>query len=266
MKTCLIFFLFPFLLSVSSGSKSERISDIERRIQMLESQLAGLKGEGIIPPAMPVASPAPLPDETREPVEQSPLPMVSLPFLSEPQTTVEEKGGRSLGLNQRAQLRKSTFPVVEELAGQVTRFQSGTKDFIPVLPGYEIQNSTLFVVGSGSELILSFPGRVAARVSENSRILVGPEVEGQYEVELRNGTVSALLDPDRDLSREPGFSIRTLSGVAEAVGTYYAVTEYNGQSYTSVKKGEIKKKTTPPTKPDFSAYLTKKKPAPYTQK
>ena len=37
------------------------------------------------------------------------------------------------------------------------------------------------------------------------------------------------------------FSIRTLSGVAEAVGTYYAVTEYNGQSYTSVKKGDQEK-------------------------
>ena len=265
MKTIWILLLSLFSIS-SFASKSERISDIESRIQSLERKLSALKGEKFIPTPKPIVSPPSVPVLEDEPRGVSPLPMVSLPFLSEVEPEEVEKESQSLDLNQRTQLHGSAFPVVEELAGQVTRFQSGTKDFVPVLPGYEIKGSTLFVVGSGSELILSFPGRVAARVSENSRIVIGPEVEGRYELELRNGTVSAMLDPERDLSKDPSFAIRTFSGVTEAVGTYYAVTEYNGQSYTMVNKGEIKKKTTPPTEPDFSAYLTKKKPAPSTKK
>ena len=47
--------------------------------------------------------------------------------------------------------------------------------------------------------------------------------------------------------------------MTEATGTFYAVTEYKGQTYTSVKKGEVKKKTTPPAKPDFAAYLKRAK-------
>ena len=75
---------------------------------------------------------------------------------------------------------------------------------------------------------------------------------------LRLGTVSARLDPERDHGKEPGFAIRTKDGVTRATGTYFAVTEYNGQSYAAVKKGEVKKKTSPPDQPDFSAYLKKK--------
>ena len=71
--------------------------------------------------------------------------------------------------------------------------------------------------------------------------------------------MSALLDPTRDKEKEPAFSIRGSGGVTEATGTFYAVTEYKGQTYTAVKKGEVKKKTTPPAKPDFSAYLKKAK-------
>ena len=265
MKTLWILLLSLFSISLFA-SKSERISDIESRIISLERKLSALKGEKFIPTPKPIASPTSVPVLEDEPRGVSPLPMVSLPFLSEVEPEEVEKESQSLDLNQRTQLLGSTFPMVEELAGQVTRFQSETKDFVPVLPGYEIKDSTLFVAGSGSELILSFPGRMAARVSENSRIVIGPEVEGRYELELRNGTVSALLDPERDLSKDPSFAIRTFSGVTEAVGTYYAVTEYNGQSYTKVNKGEVKKKTTPPTEPDFSAYLSKNKPTASSKK
>ena len=265
MKSLWILLFSLFSISLFA-SKSERISDIEIRIQSLERKLSALKGEKFIPTPKAIASPPSVPVLENEPRGISLLPMVSLPFLSEVEPEEVEKESQILDLKQRTQLLGSTFPMVEELAGQVTRFQSETKNFVPVLPGYEIKGSTLFVVGSGSELILSFPGRMAARVSENSRILVGPEVEGRYELELRNGTVSALLDPERDLSKDPSFAIRTFSGVTEAVGTYYAVTEYNGQSYTKVNKGEVKKKTTPPTEPDFSAYLSKNKPTASSKK
>ena len=84
-------------------------------------------------------------------------------------------------------------------------------------------------------------------------------------MDLRVGTISALLDPNRDRNRDPAFAVRTHSGVTEATGTFYAVTEYKGQTYSAVKKGRVVKKTVPPTKPDFSAYLKQYKPKPYAK-
>ena len=90
-------------------------------------------------------------------------------------------------------------------------------------------------------------------------IFLMAEEDGRYEVDLQLGTVAALLDPKRDKENEPAFAIRGSGGVTEATGTFYAVTEYKGQTYSAVKKGTVKKKTTPPAKPDFSAYLKKAK-------
>ena len=92
-----------------------------------------------------------------------------------------------------------------------------------------------------------------------SRIVISPVKNGKYELFLKNGTVSAMLDPHTDRANLPKLLIRTRTGVAEATGTFYAVTEYKGQAYTAVKKGTVDKKTTPPAKPDFSAYLKKAK-------
>ena len=89
---------------------------------------------------------------------------------------------------------------------------------------------------------------------------MGPAKDGCFEVELRNGTVSAMLDPERDLSTEPTFAIRTLSGVAEAVGTFYAVTEYKGQSYTAVKKAVLKKRPYHLLNLFSSSYLKRRNP------
>ena len=104
-----------------------------------------------------------------------------------------------------------------------------------------------------------YPAKIVARFGENTRAVVEPEEDGRYEVDLQLGTVTALLDPKRDKEKEPAFAIRGSGGVTEATGTFYAVSEYKGQTYTAVKKGEVKKKTTPPAKPDFSAYLKKAK-------
>jgi hypothetical protein len=262
MKTSFNLLLFVVLSSQPFASISERISDFEKRLEAFEKRLNPNQEDEISPSTK--AAPSSLSTNKQEGATQ--LPTVDLPVFSEDPKKPELES-KKLVSKQRTKLIQSTFPVVEELAGQITRFNSDTRSFVLVLPGYEIKERTLFVVGSSCELIVSFPGRIAARISENSRIVVGPEVEGGYEVELRNGTVSALLDPDRDPSRDPRFAIRTLSGVTEAVGTYYAVTEYKGQSYTSVKRGQIKKKTSPPTEPDFSSYLIKKKkPSPPSKK
>jgi hypothetical protein len=49
--------------------------------------------------------------------------------------------------------------------------------------------------------------------------------------------------------------------LVEATGTFYAVTEYNGQAYTAVKKGKIKKTPSALTNSDFAAYIKKSKVA-----
>ena len=152
------------------------------------------------------------------------------------------------------------IPEVAEISGQVNRFNEKTGFFQPVERGARMSSPTLIVTGEGSELYLSFPGRIAARVGESSRVVVGPAVDGLYILDLRLGTVSARLDPERDQGKEPAFAIRTKDGLTRATGTYFAVTEYNGQSYAAVKKGEVKKKILPPDQPDFSAYLKKPKP------
>ena len=151
-------------------------------------------------------------------------------------------------------------PKVAEITGLVNRYHQETSSFIPVELAEPFPETTLIVTGEGSELYISLPGRISARIGENSRVVLGPAVDGLYEVDLRLGTVTARLDPDRDQEQEPGFAIRTKDGVTRATGTYFAVTEYNGQSYAAVKKGEVKKKTTPPAEPDFSAYLKKATP------
>lgn len=156
-------------------------------------------------------------------------------------------------------------PQVAELSGQVNRYHGKTGAFVPVELTDRFTEPTLVVTSAGSEVFLSFPGKVSARVGENSRVVIGPAVNDLYEVDLRLGTVTARLDPERDRDKEPAFAIRTKDGVTRATGTYFAVTEYKGQSYAAVKKGEVKKKTTPPAQPDFAAYLKKPQPQPQPQ-
>ncbi|MDA8989435.1 FecR family protein [Opitutales bacterium] len=157
----------------------------------------------------------------------------------------------------RESLVEDGFPRVEQTRGLVSVYDQKSRSFVPATIGTSIMNKKLFSVPADGELIVSFPSKIAARVGENSRVLFGPAEKGRYEVDLRSGTVSALLDPERDKANSPSFAVRTKSGVTEATGTFYAVTEYKGQSYSAVKKGNVKKETTPPAKPDFSAYLKK---------
>jgi hypothetical protein len=153
----------------------------------------------------------------------------------------------------------NTIPTIAEITGQVNRYNEKTGSIEPVQIGESISQPTLYFTGDGAELIVSYPAKIVARFGENTRAVLAPEESGRYEVDLQLGTVSALLDPTRDKEKEPAFAIRGSGGVTEATGTFYAVTEYKGQTYTAVKKGTVKKKTTPPAKPDFSAYLKKAK-------
>jgi hypothetical protein len=153
----------------------------------------------------------------------------------------------------------SFSPKVMALNGFVSKYDHETASFQPVQIGELVDKKSLFLTSEGAELIISYPSSIVARFGENTRAIVGPESDNRLEIDLQLGTVSALLDPDRDKEKEPVFAIRGSGGVTEAVGTFYAITEYKGQTYSAVKRGEVSKKTTPPEKPNFSAYINNSK-------
>ena len=157
---------------------------------------------------------------------------------------------------------KNPYPQVEEIVGEVSYYNVEQGQFTVVSKGFLIQKPILFLTTADSSFVVSFPGKIAARVAGNSRVVLSPVKNKRYEADLRLGTISALLDPLRDKKMDPGFAVRTLTGVTEATGTFYAVTEYKGQAYTSVKKGNVVKKTTPSAKPNFNDYLKRSKPKP----
>lgn len=150
-------------------------------------------------------------------------------------------------------------PKVVALSGFVSKYDHAKASFQPVQIGEFVNEKSLFLTSEGSELIISYPSSIVARFGENTRAIVGPESDNRLEVDLQLGTVSALLDPNRDKENEPVFAIRGSGGITEAVGTFYAITEYKGQTYSAVKKGVVAKKTTPPEKPNFSAYIKNSK-------
>ena len=153
------------------------------------------------------------------------------------------------------------LPRVELTEGMVVRYVPSSNSFLPVNDGEFVKVTTLFVVPSASLLIVSFKGQTAVRFGENSRAVFGPPANNEQVIDLRKGTVSAYLNPERDQSNSPRFGIRTRAGLVEATGTFYAVTEYKGQAYTAVKKGKIKKTPSALTNSDFAAYIKKSKVA-----
>jgi hypothetical protein len=152
----------------------------------------------------------------------------------------------------------SLKPKIEEITGSAFFYDENTESFVPVNTGMFIEKPTLFKTGENSELIFSCPGQIAVRISSNAKVVLAPAFENRYEANLRKGTITALLEPNRPAD-SPRFAVRTFNGVTEAKGTLFAVAEYKGQTYTAVKKGKIDKQTLPPEKPDFSAYLIPQK-------
>ena len=152
--------------------------------------------------------------------------------------------------------------VVEEVDGRVERFDEVLGAFVPVVVGFVIERDVLVVTASEAALVFPCSGAMAGMVSENTRVVLEPATTDKtYRADLRKGTVAILLDPDRPKDGS-GFAVRTAQGVTSATGTFYAVTEFKGQTYTKVKRGAVKRKVIRPTQKDFAAYLSKSKPKP----
>jgi hypothetical protein len=145
---------------------------------------------------------------------------------------------------------------IRETLGQVNRFDPALGDFVSALPDFVVDRPTLFVTATESSIVFTGKAGIAGRLSENSRVVLAPAAGDTHEAHLRKGTIAVFLDPDRPKD-SPGFAVRTSQGVTSATGTFFAVTEYKGQTYGKVKKGTVKRKTIPPGQPNFAAYLKK---------
>ena len=149
--------------------------------------------------------------------------------------------------------RQNFFPIIEEVKGQALWFNSANGQYTPVNPGLVLSKTTRLIVSSQSHLVFSCPVGIAGRVSGPAEIILKPAENNRYEANMKRGTIAILLDPGRP-SGSPQFALRTKDGLALAKGTFYAITEYKGQTFVKVKTGSIKAKPKPPMKRNFAAY------------
>ena len=149
--------------------------------------------------------------------------------------------------------KQPLFPIIEEVKGQVLWFNSANGQYIPVNQGLILSKTTRLVLSSQSHLVFSCPVGIAGRVSGPAEIVLKPAENKRYEADMKRGTIAILLDPERP-SGSPQFAVRTKDGLALAKGTFYAITEYKGQTFVKVKTGSIKAKPKPPIKRNFAAY------------
>ena len=145
------------------------------------------------------------------------------------------------------------IPTAQEINGQVLWFNQGQGQYLPVSASQAFSQITEIFVNDGSHLIFSCPQGIAGRVTGPSTLILSPAKNNRYEAHLKSGTIAILLDPERPRG-SPQFAVRTKDGVAVAKGTFYAITEYKGQSFVKVKTGAVKAKPKPPIKRDFAAY------------
>lgn len=271
-STCKVPVLAGFLVLICNAQNSPSLDSLNRQMDELEKLLGLPSPEPVVEtqnrkPEVFSAPVTPLPEISTLPaslqgIEKKLIELESmisdLPD-NEIVQTVEQDPWNVVDANLSFPI--SELPHIKVSRGMVVRYVPPSNAFLPVQEGEVVKVQTLFLVPSSSELVVSFVGKAAVRFGENSRAVLGPPNNNQQIIDLRNGTVSAYLNPDRDLAKSPSFAIRTRSGLVEATGTFYAVTEYKGQAYTSVKKGQIKKVPSAPSKPDFAAYLRKSKVA-----
>ena len=150
-------------------------------------------------------------------------------------------------------------PTIERIEGTAFVINSRTGTPQAIAPRTRLTQFTIIRLDGESTLVFSCPGGIAGKVTGPARFILGPPLKNRYELNLRQGTVAILLDPDRPRG-SPEFAVRTDDGYALAEGTFYAVTEYKGQAYGKVKNGTIKTKPKPPMERNFAAYGRKPKP------
>jgi hypothetical protein len=155
-------------------------------------------------------------------------------------------------------LRATSMPaLISDVKGTAEYADPGSTDFKPLAKGATLPSGSIIKTGPDG-VVLFVPVRgTAMRVAPNSEITVsnmdfsldGNKVTSRKaDIELTNGTVSALLD-EKISPDVTDFKIHTPQGVAAARGTFYAVCVHDDKSYVKVKSGKVgvQSKVTPPT-------------------
>ena len=88
-------------------------------------------------------------------------------------------------------------PIGVEMTGQVNRYDEESGAFEPIQVGEKISVPTLYFTATESELIVSYPAKIVARFGENTRVVVSPEEDGRYEVDLHHRGQRNLLRSHR---------------------------------------------------------------------
>jgi hypothetical protein len=137
---------------------------------------------------------------------------------------------------------------VSSAKGEVSYAEPGSSKFKPLAAGGELPAGSTVRTGAGAEAVIVLVPGAAVRIAESSDVtlkemaVAGADADAQSAkrkalLSLKDGTVSALIDPKR--SKETDFKIQTPQGVAAARGTFYAVTVEGGKTYVGVKRGKV---------------------------
>jgi hypothetical protein len=118
--------------------------------------------------------------------------------------------------------------------------EDGTEKDLNV--GDSVEIGSTVKTGPDSSAIIRLTKDSAVNMTANTEALVevldDNEDAPKVKLDLKNGTMSALIDPK--VKGKMDFRIKTPSGVAAARGTFYSVAVENGRGYVNVKNGEVK--------------------------
>mgnify|MGYP006284444547 FL=1 len=135
---------------------------------------------------------------------------------------------------------------VVSVTGEVAYAPSAGAAYQPLEAGDRLAVGARVRSGEGAGAVLALVTGTAVKIAANTEVSISELRERERGaagskakalLSLSNGTVSALIEPQR--TRETDFEFQTPHGVAAARGTFYSVTVADGKTYVGVKKGRV---------------------------
>lgn len=249
--------------SPSINSLNDQMSRLEKLLGIPSSDQESDKETVIVEP-QPIKPQKPVPEEASvlpaslQGIEKKLIELESMVSNLPNQEIVQEvemDPWDEVDLN--ASLPPEALPKVEVSNGMVVRYIPGSNSFLSVNEGDLIKTLTLVMIPLDSELVVSFEDGSVIRLDENSRVVIGPPVDGAQLVDLRNGTISVLAKEKGETNDRTPFVVRTKSATFETNDSFFAVTEYLGQTFIEVKSGEVNQYPKRANKIKFVSYLNR---------
>ena len=210
-----MFYLLQVVQGVSIGELANRLNEFERAVNEITENTDRAEASSVE-------------ESTSVGQEVSDQPVIEVPALPNPlsDANFSEPGIRHQFAADMTPA-KELMVVVEEITGEVTRYDDLSDTFIPVTDGYKIEKSVLLVVSVGSSMIVSFPGRISSLFPKTQGLCrLGPPQNGNHDAYLRNGTISVLMDPVHDSELQLFSLAHTLNGSVQATNPFFfAVTK-----------------------------------------